>query len=254
MFRFIHFCLHIFLFTYILPLFVIIKYIFTFRSNPNLFDMISNSYMKIMKLKFQQINSDNKLEEMTKTIILTNHTSFADFFIDPFLFKCPVIARGMAILVSGLFGISSLFFDRTIMINRFKDNRNSIFEKVKNKNRFFFYPEGTRCSHKELPTDFLTKTILDKSDAKLGYLKPGLLKSLYEYSKDSNTNRCFQIIISPNKNKILNESKYLIGYNKTITYYVGEKINIINYNTFDDFFMAIKQEWSRCWSEAHKTI
>jgi len=98
---------------------------------------------------------------------------------------------------------------------------------------YYFYPEGTRCSHTKI-TDNI-------------HLRLGLLKSIYEEQINEPHKKPIQIIISKNKELILNEKKLYVGYNIVIPYYVGENIYVKENENFDNFINRINEEWYKLW-------
>ena len=216
-------------FTYIIPIFSICGYFLCI--NQHIWDDSSFIIQKILNVKIIMLNN-NKI--INNGIILTNHRSFADCVIDPYIFKCPGIGRWMALAASGIFGLFSLFFNRAIVINR-NLTRNEIYNKIKISSLYYFYPEGTRCSHVQLPDNYKN---ID--------LKMGLLKSIFEDTQ----NKCIQIIIHKNKENILNEKKLIIGVGVNLYYNINEAcIYTRDYDTFDSFIDKIKLEWFKSWNE-----
>jgi hypothetical protein len=161
------------------------------------------------KNKKHKCDSDNKIDEKMNDIVLngviiTNHRSYADFFIDPYMFQCPAIGRFLAAFSVMFGGLIGLICNRLLVINR-NNSRENIYNKLKKKKIFYFYPEGTRCKHLTLPQDY--KDIA---------LKPGLLKSIYE-DKDK-PNQQIQVIISKNKENVIDEKKFKLGFSKNIIF------------------------------------
>ena len=167
-------------------------------------------------------------------VILTNHRCWADFYIDAYLFSCPSIARRVGVFATGFFGMLAVLCNRMIIINRTQD-RNTIFSYIKKQGKklFLFYPEGTRCSHLTLPDDVS--------------LKCGILKSIWE----NPDNTRIQIIISKNKENVMNEKKFTIGYGINVYYVVGEPIYTRDYDTFDLFIAKIKLDWRLLWNSGN---
>ena len=101
---------------------------------------------------------------------------------------------------------------------------------------YMFYSEGTRCCHLSLPDNY-----------KMISLRYGLLKSIWE--KKENTQ--IQIVISKNKEKVLNEKTMDIGFGIKIHYIVGNPINTRDYKTFDSFIDKIKLDWYTLWNQVY---
>ena len=202
----------------VVPLFSICGYVLMLT--PNIFDNTSYIIQKILNVKIHLLNNTPIIKE---GIILTNHRCFADMVIDPYIFKCPGIGRYVALLFSGIMGLTSTFVNRSIVINR-NDNRNVIYAAIKNSPLYYFYPEGTRCSHMTLPEKSVN---ID--------LKCGLLKNIYEDSQ----NKCIQIIIHKNKDYIINEKTFTMSYGVKLYYNVGKSIYTHDYATFELFIDKI---------------
>jgi 1-acyl-sn-glycerol-3-phosphate acyltransferase len=188
-----------FFFTYILPIFAYLGFLLGFAKNPwdfntELIHLITNTQI----LNIQEVSPPL----IRKGVIVTNHRSFADFYLDPHLFSCPCITRRMAGLVSEFFFVISLFYNRVIVIDR-NQKRDTLFSYIQSlkKELFMFYLEGTRCSHIMLPENY--KEVV---------LKYGLLKSMWEHEE----NTCLQIVISKNKEKVLNEKKMIVGFGQKV--------------------------------------
>ena len=112
-------------------------------------------------------------EYIATGFILANHRCWTDFFLDPPLANCSLLARRMAILAF-LF-LCTLHHLQTgiISINKTKDTRQQIYKKIKNKiktyKKVLFWPEGSRLCY----------TSLDSPEDVKKYLKYGLLKEIY---------------------------------------------------------------------------
>ena len=218
--------------TCVLPTIAFFLYCFGYTNNP--WDMNSEMINYLTKTKAIHVNKSIQ-PFITNGVIITNHRCFTDFFLDPYVFSCPVIGRRIAVFASGIAGIISFFFNRTIIIDRRLD-RNTIFSYVLSLGHklFMFYPEGTRCSHVTLPENYKEIT-----------LKYGLLKSIWENSENTR----IQITISKNKEKVLNEKKFKIGYGVNVYYITGNPIYTRDYSTFDEFIDKIKLDWHTLWNE-----
>jgi 1-acyl-sn-glycerol-3-phosphate acyltransferase len=205
---------------------------------------IIQEFLQIQYIQVPYLKEEQKQEPEIQNyhcikdgVIVTNHRSFADFFIDPYIFQCPGVARILAVVSVLLSGITGIICNRMICINR-NHSREEIYFQLRKKKLFYFYPEGTRCKHLTLPTEY--KDIS---------LKPGLLKSVYE-DKDK-PNNCIQVVISKNNEEIVNEKKLKIEFGKNIIYCIGKSIYVKEYETFDDFFNAIKKEWKYLWDKVY---
>ena len=224
-------------FTYILPLLAFFFYCIGYTTNP--WDCTTEMINSILNTKLININKTPQ-PFITNGVILTNHRCFSDFYLDPYLFSCSSMARRLAALVSGFFFVLSCYFNRGIIINRNQD-RNTIYSYVLSlgKTIFMFYPEGTRCSHVTLPEDYKEVS-----------LKYGLLKSIWENTENTR----IQITISKNKELVLNEKTFDIGYGVNIYYITGEPIYTRDYDTFELFIDKVKLDWHSLWNEVYSYI
>jgi hypothetical protein len=102
--------------------------------------------------------------------------------------------------------------------------------------RTLLYPEGTRMSYKILES---------KEDIK-SKLKIGLIKEIYERNEFP-----IQIVISSNKENVLNEKKLTINRNVTIKSGISKGIHPKDFNTFEDFLDKICLEWFDLWKLTH---
>jgi 1-acyl-sn-glycerol-3-phosphate acyltransferase len=176
--------------------------------------------------KFKYVNDAPVLK---RGFIISNHRSWGDFMVDPLISSCKNVSRHtatFAILPGALLAMLSNYI---ISINRNK-SRQEIFQRItKNMtNPILFYPEGTRKNYTNLES-------LDKTKE---FIKPGLLKSIYEYKKYP-----IQLQISNNKENVLNEKKMKINCNVTVTIFLSEPIYPMDYQTFDEFYNEICVKW-----------
>ena len=194
----------------------------------------ANGTITYLGVKIVYINNQKRLEQ---GFFLANHRSFTDFFIDTILSESTVISRHLATACVLPGAILSMIDGRFISINRNK-SRDEIFNVVKahlQENRYYskrilFFPEGTRKSH----------THLDSVEM----LKPGLLKSIYEYKKMP-----IQLQITKNKECVLNERKVEAHYGVTVYTSFSKPIYPENYTTFDDFYKHICSAWFEQFNE-----
>ena len=219
-------CLYI---SYILPLFVLGLQLLQIPKS--CWNMVAYLSIRFVDLRLKQMYfGDKPIPFIKNGIILTNHRCFTDFFLDSYLTQGTIIARKMVIFVIGLTGLFSVLENRVIFINRSNDDRHTIWNKMKNHNLILFYPEGTRCSHITLPVDY--------REIEMRY---GLLKSVYEHGLE------VQVYISNGKENVMNEKMFRIGFGKTIVYMVGESLQSKEYDTFEEFIVAVKLEWHILW-------
>lgn len=226
--------------------FIILPFLCTFcyliGATTNACDLNSFILQEFLQIRYIQLPYLNKKKEdknkiVKEGVILTNHRSFADFIIDPYMFQCPAIGRRLASLFLLFGSINGISSNRLLCINR-NNSREKIYSQLRKKKLFYFYPQGTRCKHLTLPQDY--KDII---------LKPGLLKSIYEDKERSNN--CIQVTIFKNKETIVNEKTLELGFRKNVIYCIGKPIYIKDYETFEEFFDEIKKEWKLLWDKVY---
>jgi 1-acyl-sn-glycerol-3-phosphate acyltransferase len=166
--------------------------------------------------------------------ILANHRTWCDFAYDPYISKSSMIGRHLAFLAMSFLSLLLMLDQRCIIINR-KDKRDVVFTQIieyMNSNslysgRILVWPEGTRRDYIELSLE-QTRSII----------KPGLLKSIYEYKQYP-----VQLMISKNKEIVFNEQTIKVGLGQTIYTCFSKPIHPSDYKTFEEFFETICQEW-----------
>ena len=194
--------------------------------------------LKWLGTKFVLLNDNRRLD---KAFFLANHRTFADFFIDPIISESTVIARHYATMSVLPGALLSMLDGRFISINR-KKPRTEIFaliEEYMKHNRYYskrilFFPEGTRKLH----------TRLDSVEETYKLLKPGLLKSIYEFNKMP-----VQLQISKNKEIAFNEFTVEAQYGVTIYTSFSEPIYPENYQTFELFYEHVCLVWFNQFNE-----
>jgi 1-acyl-sn-glycerol-3-phosphate acyltransferase len=181
------------------------------------------------------IHSISEQKRVNSAFFLANHRSWGDFFIDPILSESTVISRHAATMSVLPGAIIGMFAGRFISINR-KKTRSEIFGLIENhikQNRYYskrilFFPEGTRKSHAKLDSLEETEEIL----------KPGLLKSIYEFKKMP-----VQLQITKNKENVFNERTLKAWYGVTVYTSFSEPIYPEDYQTFEDFYKHVCLIW-----------
>ena len=94
--------------------------------------------------------------------------------------------------------------------------------------RLMFYPDGSRMRH-ACPTN------VDEARVRL---KPGLLKSIYEYRSLP-----VQIMITSNKEMLMDERRLKIGLNIRLVTSLSVAIFPERFETFDAFYTAVALSW-----------
>jgi 1-acyl-sn-glycerol-3-phosphate acyltransferase len=193
----------------------------------------------LLKIKH---NYTRDAELIEQGFILANHRCALDFYIDPYLSKSAIVARGMAHMANMGYGLLSLMEGRGIILYRGTDTRQTTYAKCKthfstNGRRVLFYPEGTRLSY----------TSLSSADELKGHLKFGLLKSIYEDGQNP-----VQIQISNNKELALNEKKLSFAFNVEINTRLSKPIHPADFATDEEFFNEIARVWYDCYVSTHE--
>jgi 1-acyl-sn-glycerol-3-phosphate acyltransferase len=173
-------------------------------------------------------------EFIKQGFILSNHRTWCDFAYDPYVSDSAIVGRFMAFFALSLQSLVGAIENRMIVIDRNKP-RHVSFEKIINymnsgyrySKKVLLWPEGTRKSYTTLTLEE-TKNII----------KPGLLKSIYEYKKFP-----VQIMMSNNKERVFNEKKMLVSLGETVTTELSEAIYPEDYDTFEKFLDKIYNDW-----------
>ena len=188
---------------------------------------------RILGVNVKYVNDTKRIET---GFIIANHRSFCDFFLDPLISNGSIVSRHMATIAVLPGAILAMLDGRYISISR-NQSRNEIFERIldymkRNPRSVIFFPEGTRRKHAQLQSIEQTKE----------FIKPGLLKSIYEYKKYP-----VQLQLTNNKEYTLDEKNLLINFGVTATVFLSKPIYPEDYNSFDDFFDEICKQWFENW-------
>lgn len=202
--------------------------------------MLSHFY-KVLNIKQDYVKKEELIE---KGFIFSNHRCWADFAIDNYTMDSSPLGRYLAFIMMGLWTVLGTIDNRSIMFSRGKAKRKYIYDLCKKNmdkkgyynKRTLLYPEGTRMSYKILES---------KEDIK-SKLKIGLIKEIYERNEFP-----IQIVISSNKENVLNEKKLTINRNVTIKSGISKGIHPKDFNTFEDFLDKICLEWFDLWKLTH---
>jgi 1-acyl-sn-glycerol-3-phosphate acyltransferase len=215
-------------------LFVVLRPFVRLDSQTNSYHFLYN----ILGIK-HKITGDPLIEQ---GFILCNHRCFLDFMIDSYVSDATCIGRALTILAVPFIQLLAYVDNRTIIINRNKDNRHDVYSKCvshinnyQNK-RILFYPEGTRNKY----------TILNSSEELKPYIKFGLLKSIYEDKRYP-----VQLVISNNKENAFNEKRLLANYGVPINTVISSAIHPKDFDTDVEFFDKVLNVWFNCYVECH---
>jgi len=177
-----------------------------------------------------------------KGFILANHRSFLDFALDPYITHSTVIGRILAFVSVSFLAIIGILEKKTIIFNRNKTNSQSLLSVCKKhfnsnslyKDRILFYPEGTRKDYKYLKNTNQIKKLL----------RYGLLKRIYE-----DKSLPIQLVLSNNKELIINEKKFIINKNLCLKTIILEPIYPEDYETFEEFIDILAKQWVHYWNK-----
>jgi len=176
----------------------------------------------------------NALEKNTK-IVLINHRSYADFFIDSYLCGGAAnLGRYMVLLALPIAGLYGIWTGRVLFFNRGRTNRSALTQKILNHlNKYqkplIVYPEGRRYLGSEPIA-----------------LRHGVLKTCFE-----NKLQC-QILIGWGKEFILNEKIKKIQSNQICTYAISHIIQPADFNTYEAFYAHITETWAQSWQKTQE--
>ena len=174
--------------------------------------------------------------------MLGNHRGFIDVMIDAYIANSTNIARAMTIVAGPFIQLIAYADNRTIIINRGKDNRHDVYSRCVyhlnhcSRKRISFYPEGTRNKY----------TSLSSCEELKSYIKFGLLKSIYE-----NKRYPVQMIISNNKEMAFNERRLSANYGVKIHTVISAPIHPKDFATDVEFFDEIVRVWFDCYKTSH---
>ena len=241
MLNILYFIIFYLYFMWLLPLFIILL-----RPISNLlgmdFDMqlLNKMFYKVMGIKQEFIKKEDLIE---KGFIFSNHRSWADFAIDNYTMESSPLGRYLAWIMMGFWTVNVMIDNRSIMFARGKANRKYIYDLCRKNmdkkgyynKRTLIYPEGTRLNYKILES---------KEDIK-SKLKIGLIKEIYQRNELP-----IQLIITSNKENVLNEKKLTFNRNVTIKSAISTSIHPKDFD-FNDFVDKICQEWFDLWKLTH---
>ncbi len=185
--------------------------------------------------------SKQKVEHHKDLIYLCNHRSFSDMFIDQILTEyCgKTIARYMVLILFPFSYILSKIADNGYFINRGNIGQiDEFFKKVEinrkldKYNNLIVYPEGTRRPRQN----------------ESSILKKGFIYHSYNY------NLPIQIIITKNKEEIIEEKKFKAKRNAILFVYYSPII-FPDYKKFtrEEYYEYIQNIWDCSWKKVYKT-
>lgn len=242
MFNILYFIIFYLYFMWLLPLFIILLRPFSKLLGIEIDgQLMSKIFYKVMSIKQEIIKKEDLIE---KGFIFSNHRCWADFAIDNYTMDSSPLGRYLAFIMMGFWTVNGMIDNRSIMFARGKANRKYIYDLCKKNmekegyynKRTLLYPEGTRMNYKILES---------KEDIK-SKLKMGLIKEIYQRNEFP-----IQLIITSNKENVLNEKKLTLKRNVTIKSAISKSIHPKDFNCFDNFVDKICQEWFHLWNLTH---
>jgi 1-acyl-sn-glycerol-3-phosphate acyltransferase len=179
---------------------------------------------KIFQIKY----SGDSYEKIVKTtkVVLVNHISFADFFIDNYVLECNgcYISRYLVILAIPFSALYCIITRQAYYFNRdnAKHQIGDIIDTICNQwNKILIlYPEGTR-----------------NTTGKVIPLKFGAIKHVYLQKFPC------QIMNISNKDKVMNEKQFLVNYGVICNVIITEQIDPSKFETLDAFIEYISRKW-----------
>ena len=174
------------------------------------------------------------LDKNTK-IVLINHRSYSDFFIDSYLCGGAAnLGRYMVLLALPIAGLYGIWTGRVLFFNRGRTNRSVLTQNILNhlntyKKPLIVYPEGRRHLGSEPMA-----------------LRHGILKTCFEKKL-----QC-QILIGWGKEFILNEKIKKVQRNQTCLYAISHSIQPENFSSYEDFYAHITETWTQSWKKTQE--
>eukprot|EP00924_Labyrinthula_sp_SR-Ha-C_P004887 snap_masked-scaffold_1-processed-gene-15.12-mRNA-1 protein AED:0.12 eAED:0.12 QI:0/-1/0/1/-1/1/1/0/293 len=178
-------------------------------------------------------------------VYLSNHRSWADFFIDQTICRgASYLSRRLVIVGTPLSSLwsylaySTFYFERKRGIDRKKFfawiekqwQQRNVGRGKNEEYGIIVYPEGTR----------------NKKDHPLK-LKTGVLQYAFEYKKR------LQIVITKNKEHVVNEKNVEINFGKTCVVNFSEVIDSTQFETFQEFREEIEKKFGSEWDKVYNS-
>jgi len=168
-------------------------------------------------------------------IVLSNHRSYSDFFMDSYLCGGAAnLGRYMVLLALPVAGLYGIWTGRILFFNRGRTNRSALTQKILTHLKTYqkpliVYPEGRRYL-----------------GLKPMALRHGILKICFEQ------NLSCQILIGAGKEFVLNEKAQTVHKDRSCSYAFSHMIWPQDFETYDDFYQHIIENWSLCWSRTQE--
>lgn len=187
--------------------------------------------------------SKNTINHSNNIIYFSNHRSWADFFIDQINteYSCKYLSRWIVAFWLPLWTYicGYLINDMVIFFKRNAKNIDYLEKLIKynqihnSGNNILVYPEGTRRAEQNYACD----------------LKKGLI--YYSYKE----NCPIQFIISKNKEKVLNEKKYISEKNINIFVHYSDVYypDTQKYKSIEEYYNFINSEWKTIFNSVYNT-
>lgn len=185
--------------------------------------------------------SKHELSNAPDIMYFCNHRSFTDFFVDPILvqYSFKMIGRYLVLLLFPIFFLLARITNCGYFIQRsYNKNIEDFFNKLelarKNDkfNNILVYPEGTRRPYQ----------------VEACILKKGFIFHSY------NMNLPIQIIITKNKEDVIDEKNFVAKRNAKLFVYYSEVIypDYKRYNR-EEYYEYVQHMWNYSWKKVFKT-
>ena len=185
--------------------------------------------------------SKHDLSTDPNVMYFCNHRSFSDFFVDTILvrYSSKMIGRYLVLLLFPIFFLFARITNCGYFIKRTSNNNiEEFFNKLETArkndkfNNILVYPEGTRRPY----------------HVEACMLKKGFIFHSY------NMNLPIQIIITKNKEDIIDEKNFIAKRNAKLFVYYSEVIypDYKRYNR-DEYYEYVQHMWNYSWKKVFKT-
>lgn len=189
---------------------------------------------KSLRINIIEHKESTSLSPLTK-VILVNHRSFTDFFIDSYAIgRVSHLSRWLVAIAFPFAGLYGWLSGKVLFFNRGKTSRHKLAHYVREHIRarhgapMIIYPEGHRnTQHHSLA------------------LKHGGLKMCYEEGWP------IQLMIITNKEDVIAEKKWHLKFGVICRKIVTKVIYPNNFSDFDSFYDHVLENWNDLWNRAY---
>lgn len=191
-------------------------------------------FSKSLGINIIEHKKSENLSPLTK-VILVNHRSFTDFFIDGYaLGRVSYLSRWLVAIICPFAGIYGWLSGKVLFFNRGKTSRHRLAYLIKDHIQardgvpIIIYPEGHRNTQQHSLV-----------------LKHGGLKMCYEEGWP------VQLMILTNKEDVIAEKKWHLSFGITCRKIVSKVIYPNNFSDFESFYDHIVADWDHHWDKAY---